>query len=121
MERRSKPQLKAFLPDRVIVVLAVEPQYVVPGSGSMSAVARVRRNWPPDQAAHYNRYEPQLLDVLQLGDCFGRCIHRNRRHRRQTISEFAESVGDIHIECVAGRLAHLVVSDRVDTETLSWE
>src|SRR4051794_30469031 len=84
----------------------------------MSAVSGIGSNGPPDQTAHYNRLEAEFADVLQLRDCFSRRIHRYRRHRRETVGEIPECIGNIHVERMADGLAYLVIANRMNAEAL---
>src|SRR5947208_6346113 len=115
MKSRCETKLDTFLPHRVVIIIAVERENVVPDCCAAGlAVAGVRWNRPPDYASHHDCFQTELLDVLQLGDSFVRRVHRNSCSRSQSAGIFAERVGDIRIERAAGSLPNFVIPDRID-------
>ena len=93
VEGRRDAELAALLPDRVVVVVAVEAELVVStaqardvGVDALGAAGIGRR----DAAAEHADLGAELLgDEFELGDRLVRRVHRNDRGRGQPVAELA--------------------------------
>src|SRR5262249_9699275 len=104
MERYRITELFAFLPDRIVVVIAVESEDIKPtGITATDAHSFRGRDRTPYQAAQSNRLEAQRLAMLQFGDCLCRRVHRNYANRGTAVSIPGPSLGCVLVERMATR------------------
>src|SRR5215472_9516946 len=112
MESRSDFQLHALCPDRIVVIDAIDAVVVEPIKATLDfrVLALERRNRTAGRGRQHNRFHSQhLYYVFQLGDRLLGRVHRNHRYGCQSIAEFAEDLGVIHVKGAAYRLAQLPI------------
>src|ERR1700693_5813636 len=93
MEGRRDAHLAAFRPDRVIVVEAVDTEYLVPyGKARRVLIATLDRPPLPWHGAteHADLGAELLGDEFELGDRLLRRMHRDDRRRGHPIAEILE-------------------------------
>ncbi len=96
VEGRCDAQFDAFRPDRVVVVVAVDAEHVVPHrkARGVGVVGGGRRHFARHVAAEHADLRAQLLGgKFELGDRFVGGVHRDDRRRRQPVAEAAEIIG----------------------------
>ena len=100
-------------PHRVVVVLAIQPQGIVP-LGVAAGLGRVfgyRRHRSALEAGQHGRLGAAVRGhKLQLFNRLLGRVHGNHRRRGQAVLQALELLGRIHIERAAGRPAHLLVA-----------
>ena len=114
VEGRRDAVLRARLPERIVVVRAVEAERVVPdgearslGGGAGGACHR-----PRHQAAEHRDLEAELARaVLELGDRLLRRVGGDAGGRRDAVAEVAEVLSGEGVERAAGGPPRLVVGD----------
>src|SRR5439155_1295949 len=119
VEGRRDAELRAPRPERVVIVLAVEAERVVPrdeagglGVGDGDRVHRAR-----DQAAEHRDLEAELTRaVLELRDGFLGRVHGDAGGGRDPVGEVMEGVGGEDVERATGGPARLVIGDTRDAE-----
>ena len=122
MKGRRDAQFLALRPHRVVIVLAVESNGIVPTRKACRwwHFARDRLDRTPHQAGHHHHFEPQLSHrVFQLRDRLIGRIHRNHRRRRHPVRERAKLLRDIGIEGAAGRATRIGVGIKRDPQCAS--
>ena len=125
VEGRRDAEFAAFLPDRIVIVVAVEAELVVQhrvarhlrvqtlGHGFLGS-----RQWPRDAAAEHADLRAELLDAeLKLRDRLLRGVHRDHRGRGQPVAKLREILGRDDVEAADHGAAGLVVGDARDAET----
>src|SRR5262249_39082363 len=103
MEGRRDAELDALLPERIVVVRAVEPDRVVP-EREASAIALTigdRRHGPRHRAREHRDLGAELLDAkLELLHRLVRRVARDRGGRRHAVAELLEVVRGDDVERV---------------------
>ena len=100
-------------PHRVVVVLAIQPQGVVPlgVAAGRGCVSGHRRDRPALEAGQHGRLGAAVRGhKLQLFNRLLGRVHGNHRSRGQPVLQALELLGRIHIERAAGCPAHLLVA-----------
>ena len=119
VKRRRDAELRALRPERIVVVLAVEAERVVPGDegGGLGVRGGDRVHRPLDHAAEHRHLEAELLGaVRQLLDSLIGRVHGDDGSRCDAVGEVAEIVGGEDVERAAGGPARLVVGDARNAE-----
>ena len=119
VEGRRDPELHALLPERIVVVGAVEADRVVPDREARDIALAVgdRRHRPRDRAGEHRDLGAELTHAeLELLDRLVRCVTRDGRGRRHAVAKLAEVVGGHDVERVAHGASRLVVGDAGDAE-----
>jgi hypothetical protein len=101
-------QLAALRPHRIVVVLAVDADHVVPLDelGRLGMLLDERGNRTADEAAHHDDAVAELLrGELQLLDRFLGRIHRDDRRGDDAVAVRAELLGGEHVVGAAERTA----------------
>src|SRR5207249_10690571 len=96
VEGRRNAELTALRSDRVVVVVAVERQHVVPDreSRAVGIALRARRDAPRHTAAEHAYLRAELSgDELELLDRLVRRVHRDGRGGGQAVAQAAGVVG----------------------------
>jgi len=119
MEGRRDAELAALLPQRVVVVLAVEAELIetLGIAGEIGGGALGVRNRPAHAAAEHADLCAQLFgDERQFLDRLGRRVHRDHRGRGQLVAEVLEVLVGDDVEAADHRAPRRVVGDARDTE-----
>ena len=114
VEGRRDPELLALRPDRIVVVVAVEGQDVVPnGEPRRIGVGRRDRSEAPRHAAaEHAHLRPQFLrHVFELGDRLVRRVHGNDCGRGHPVAQIAEVVGGDDVVGANDRPPGVVIAD----------
>ena len=119
MEGRRDAELAALLPQRVVVVFAVEAELIeaLRIAGEIGGGALGVRDRPAHAAAEHADLRAELLgDELQFLDRLLRRVHRDDRGRGQLVGEVLEVVVGDDVEAADHRAAGRVVGDARDAE-----
>src|SRR5438105_9267842 len=101
VEGRRNFEFLAFPPDRVVVVVAVDPELVeMYGEfGDVGVEALGGRQWALDAAAEHADLGAELPgDEFELLDRLLGGVHRDHRRRRQAVAEIAEIISRDDVE-----------------------
>ena len=103
VERGCDAELPALLPDRVVVVRAVESEGVGPHRvlRELRVDGRDRVDRPLHEPGHHDGAEAERRRVLELVDGFLGSVHRDLGHRQQAVGELGEDAGVEAVERAA--------------------
>ena len=116
-------ELAAFLPDGVVVVIAVDAEILVGHGETAERGIEVLGHRHParDAAAEHADLGAELLGhEVEFGDGFVRREHRDHRRRRQPVAELGEVFRRDDIEAADHGAPGLVVGDARDAEAGGW-
>ena len=119
MEGRRDAELAAFLPQRVVIVLAVEAELVeaLGIAGEVGGGPLGVRERPAHAAAEHADLRAELLgDELKFLDRLVRRVHRDHRDRGQPVAEVLEIIVGDDVEAADHRAPGRVVGDARDAE-----
>ena len=120
VEGRSDTELLALRPDRIVVVIAVQRQDVVP-NGETPRIGVGRRHGsdaPRHTAAEHPHLRPQLLrHVFKLGDRLVGRVHGNDRGRGHPVAQIAEVFGGDDVVGANHRSPGVVIADARHAQT----
>src|SRR5215470_17482962 len=119
MEGRGDAELAALLPQRIVVVLAVDAELIeaLGVAGEVGGGALGVRDRPADSAAEHADLRAELSgDELQLLDGLVRGVHPDHRGRGEPVAEVLEVFVSDDVEAADYRAPGRVVGDARDAE-----
>src|SRR5204862_3090659 len=104
----------AFRPDRVVIILTVEPDHVVPyrETGGLALDLAGRFDRAVHQAAEHRDLVAELFDgVVELLNRLLGSVHRDDRRRGPPVAEIAEILSRHDVVGAAGAAARPAIAD----------
>src|SRR5262249_6288329 len=112
MERYRVAKLFTLLPHGIIIIVAVDAQYVEPASVPAAHAHPLRsRDRAPDQTAQSNCLEAERFAMFEFGNSLVRSMHRNYTDWRAAIPVRSPGFRCILIERITTSFAQFLVTD----------